>query len=159
MRARRHGSAAAHSDHGAGLIEILVAVVLLGLASVGTLTAISAAIRGSSDTYKMSGARRWLVSAADHVVSADVPRVACTSGEPAVRASYQAAGQSITTSRPSGWAAGQLTVVSPVLFWNGTTFTSTCYEGNGLKLQQITIQTLTIDGQLDERLTIVKGDG
>lgn len=146
-------------DRGTGLIEILVAVTLLGLGAVGTLTAMTVAIRGSVDHEELSGARRWVVSAADALVSDDVPRVACTAGESTVRAAYQAAAQAVTNGRPDGWAASQLTVQSPVLFWNGSTFGTTCYEANGLELQQITLVAVAPDGETDEVLTVVKKDG
>jgi len=158
MTTRRHGSAEVSADRGSGLIEILVAVVLLGLASVGTLTAIATAVKGSGNQEKLSGARRWIVSAADHLVSTNVARVPCTAGEANVRAAYQTAVQSVTNGRPDGWVASQITVRSTVLFWNGTTFGSTCYESNGLDLQQIHLQVVDPTGTVDEVLTVVKGN-
>jgi hypothetical protein len=146
-------------DRGAGLVEILVAVTLLGLGAIGTLTAMTVAIRGSLDHEELSGARRWVVSAADELVSADVARVPCTAGEAEVRAAYQTAVQAVTNGRPDGWSASQLTVQSPVLFWNGSSFGTTCYEANGLELQQITLVAVAPDGETDEVLTVVKKDG
>jgi hypothetical protein len=154
-RASRHTQV---TDRGAGLIEVLAAVTLLGLAGAGTLTAMTTAIRGSSTHEKLSGARRWVVSAADYVTSDNVARLACTSGEAAVRAYYQSAAQGVTNGRPDGWAASQITVQSPVLFWNGTTFGTVCYDTNGLDLQQITFVATNIGGSVDEVLTVVKGN-
>lgn len=143
-------------DRGSGLIEILVAVVLLGLGAAGTLTALTVAIRGSGQASRLSSARRWLVSAADYVASDAVPRVPCTSGEAAVRAAYQAAAQTVTAARPAGWSATRITVVGPVMFWNGTSYTSTCYESSGLRLQLITLLATAPTGGQTETLTLVK---
>lgn len=152
------GAPAREPDRGSGLIEILVAVVLLGLGATGTLTAVAAAIKGSSQEARLTGARRWLVSATDYVVSPNVPRVACTGGEAAVRSAYQTAIRNVATSRPDGWVAAQITVVAPVTFWNGSGFGSTCYETSGLRLQQFTVRVQSPDGQQVETITVVKGD-
>ena len=136
-----------------------MAVILLGVGGAGTLTAVTVAIRGSGESARLSGARRWLVSASDYLASDGVPRVACTSGEAAVRSAYQSAIQSVTTSRPSGWPAGQITVVAPVLFWNGDTYGSTCYDTSGLRLQLITLRATAPTGGETETITLVKRDG
>jgi prepilin-type N-terminal cleavage/methylation domain-containing protein len=146
-------------DAGFGLLEVLVAVVLLGLGAAGTLTGISISIRGSHEAASLTGARRWLVSAADYVVSDNVARVPCTSGEAAVRAAYQSAAQSLTSAIPAGWPASLITVVPSVTFFNGSTFGSTCYEANGLTLQMFTLRTQSPDGKEVETVTVVKRDG
>jgi hypothetical protein len=92
-------------------------------------------------------------------VSTDVARVSCTSGEAAVHSAYQTALQSVTNGRPTGWSASQLTISGTVTFWNGSTYGSTCYESNGLKLQQITIVAVSPEGDVSETLTVVKRDG
>ena len=161
MKVRRRRSDATDAprhDRGYGMIEILVSVVLLGLGATSTLTAISVAVKGSAEESRLSGGRLWLISAADYVVSDNVARVACTSGESTVRSAYQSAAQTVTTSRPSGWAASQISVLPTVLFWDGSTFTSTCYETNGLILQEFTLQTTSPKGEV-ETLTVVKRDG
>lgn len=144
------------TDRGSGLIEILVAVVLLGLGAAGTLTALTVAIRGSGQAARLSSARRWLISAADYVASDAVPRVACTSGEPAVRSAYQSAAQSVSSARPAGWSASSITVDAAVLFWNGTSYGTTCYESSGLRLQLITLRATSPTGGQTETLTLVK---
>lgn len=156
MTRRRHRSRDRSRDRGSGFIEILIAVVLLGLGAAGTLTALTVAIRGSGQAARLSSARRWLISAADYVASDAVPRVPCTSGEAAVRAAYQTAAQTVTSARPAGWTAGEITVVAPVLFWNGSGYTSTCNESTGLRLQLITLRTVAPLGGQTETLTLVK---
>jgi type II secretory pathway pseudopilin PulG len=147
------------ADRGSGLVEVLVAIVLLGLGATGTLTALAAAIRGSAEESRLTGARAWLVSAADYVVSDGVPRVACTGGESAVRSAYQTAVQNVTNGRPADWQASQVTIVPPVLFWNGSGFGSTCWEANGLKLQEFTIKVVSSTTKETEIITVVKRDG
>jgi hypothetical protein len=131
-------------------------VVLLGLGAAGTLTALTVAIKGSGQASRSSAARRWLISAADYLASDAVPRVGCTAGETAVRTAYQTAAQTVTSARPATWPAGQITVVAPVLFWNGTTYGSTCYESSGLRLQLITLRASSPTGGQTETLTLVK---
>jgi prepilin-type N-terminal cleavage/methylation domain-containing protein len=146
-------------DAGFGLLEVIVAVVLLGLGAAGTMTAISISIRGAAEETRLSGARRWLAGAADYVVSADVPRIPCSEGEAAVRASYQEQARSVTTGRPNGWNETSIGVVAPVLFWDGTSFGSTCHETEGLRLQLVTLRATSPTGKETETVTVVKQDG
>ena len=110
------------------------------LGAAGTLTAVTISIKGSGEAARLTGARRWLVSSADYLASDSVARVACTSGESAVRSAYETAVRNQTASRPAGWPSTQISVVAPVLFWNGIGYGSTCYETSGLRLQLITLR-------------------
>ena len=158
-RRRTHPDVEARSDLGSGLVEVLVAIVLLGLGATGTLTALAAAIRGSAEESRLTGARAWLVSAADYVVSDGVARVTCTGGETTVRSAYQTAVQSVTNGRPTDWQPSQVTILAPVLFWDGSAFGSTCWEANGLKLQEFTIKVVSSTTKEIETITVVKRDG
>lgn len=150
----RHGR-----DEGFGLLEVIIAVVLLGVGAAGTMTAIAISIRGAAEVTQLSGARRWLAGAADYVVSADVPRIPCTEGEPAVRASYQEQVRTVTTGRPTAWSSSRIEVVPPVLFWDGNSFGSACHEAEGLRLQQFTLRASSPSGEETETVMVVKQDG
>jgi type II secretory pathway pseudopilin PulG len=142
------------------LLEVLIAVSLLGIAVAGTLPLISAGIFGSGLQDRFAGARRWIVSAGDYATSASLPRIACTSSNAAtILNTYQAALQDPTkVGRPNSFLANGLTVTQ-VQFWNGTTFTSTCVEPTQptLTLQQISLRVVSSDGRVTETLDVVKG--
>lgn len=150
-------------DAGEGLIETLIAVVLVGLAAAATLTTMSTTIRATSQHKSHAGAQAWLVGAADTLTSQTVPRSGCAAGEPAVRASYLAAVQAVTDGRPAGWPASAITVLTPVGFSNGTRYgdsvSNVCYDSLGFNSQAITIQVTSPDGRVTEKLTVVKNDG
>lgn len=146
-------------DEGFGLLEVIVAVVLLGLGAAGTLTAIAISIRGASEASRLSAARRWLAGAADYVVSADVPLIPCSEGEAAVRSSYQDQARSVTVGRPADWKDTRIEVVEPVLFWDGTSFGTVCHEDQRLRLQLVTLRAISPTGTESETVTVVKQDG
>jgi type II secretory pathway pseudopilin PulG len=148
------------ADAGLSFIEVLIAVVLLGLAVVGVMPSFTAQVRGSALQDRFSGARRWIVSAGDYAVSTGLPRVPCatpTQYEAAIRTGAAA-------NRPAGWANSQLTLAAqdaaqaPIQYWNGTAFTNTCAETatNPLKLQQISLRVVSPDGTVVEYLQVVK---
>jgi prepilin-type N-terminal cleavage/methylation domain-containing protein len=146
----------ARRDEGLSLVEVLMAVVLFGLAVAAVLPALLGSVRGSGLQDRFAGARRWVVSAADYTVSSGLPRVAC-----ATPSSYQSSVRTnAQTHRPDGWANSQLTITQ-VVYWNGTAFTSTCSESASLslKLQQITLQVVDPEGRIVETLDVVKSDG
>ena len=99
------------------------------------------------------------MSAGDYASSASLPRIACTSSNlSTIVNTYQATLRDTTkVQRPSSYAANGLTVTS-VSFWNGTNFTSTCFEATQpmLTLQQISLQVVSPDGRVTEKLDVVK---
>ena len=146
-------------DSGMSLIEVLMAVALLGIATAGTLPLISAGIFGSGLQDRFSAGRRWIVSAGDYATSVSLPRIPCTPSNAAtIISTYQAALQNpAKVQRPASYAASGLTVTA-VSFWNGTTFTSTCFESTqpALTLQQISLRVVSVDGRVTETLDVVK---
>ena len=53
-------------DEGFSLVEVLMGVVLLGLAAASVLPALLGSVRGSGLQDRFAGARRWVVSASDY---------------------------------------------------------------------------------------------
>jgi hypothetical protein len=155
-------------DSGLSLVEILVAVVLLGTAVLATLTALRGTIIGTETERDHAKAYQWLQSAVGVLKASD--RVGCdlgpadvgyTTGEEKVRLTYQ---QTIRDGvvNPVGWADYQLRIVGPVEVWDGTQYwdpavaPQPCYDDAGFKLQLIKIEVTSPSGKIIEDLQLVK---
>ncbi len=149
-------SARQGDDAGVSLIEILVAVVLLGSVVVAVIAALAATILGSTIDRDHANAHAWLQSATDLLYG--TPRVDCGSiavtNKPAVMANYGAV--AATTTNPEGWPAANIEVYD-VQFWNGETYQNTCYDDLGINLQLIKVRVRDTDGRIVEDVEVVKG--
>ena len=144
-------------DSGVSLVELLVAIVLLGVAGVSVLGAMAGAVRGSSTNRSQSATVVWLQSSADYLTK--VAFVPCAVGQEAqVGTAYAAALASAGAPRSQiGWAQTDLSVVQPVLFWNGSAFTSTC--NTSFQLQQISLRVDNVPSRYKRTLVVVKSNG
>lgn len=145
-------------DDGLSMVEVLVAVVLLGTAVVAILGALRTSVKASALNRDHANAHAWLQTATDVLYGA--PREDCgtiaASREPEVRAAYQDIVR--TTVNPEGWPAANIEVVGPVLFWDGTqAYGSVCYDDAGINLQLVTLQVRAPDGRIVESVEVVKG--
>lgn len=155
-------------DTGMSLVEVLVAVVLLGSVVSVTLSALASTFVAGRTERDHSRAFQWLQSATGVLQSA--PRVGCeldpedgaySSGEEKVRTVYQDAIRNNVVN-PPGWASVQLTIVEPVQIWDGTRYwdpaaaPTSCYDDAGFKLQLITIQVTSPDGRIIRSVEVVK---
>ena len=143
-----------HLDSGLSLVEILVAVVLIGVAGVATLGAMAATARGSAVNKSATSGVLWLQSAEDFLATA--PFSACVVGnETQVGVDYlnQLASASAPPSS-QGWAQSQLTLVQPVLFWNGSQFTTTC--NTTYQIQQVTLKVKDPSSAFSSTIVMVK---
>ena len=174
-RARHNGEHLPDADrscHDAGLsfIEVLVAIVLLGMAVIGILTAVRATVIGSRVERDHARAQSWLQSAIG--VLQEIDRLDCdvvlpgySTGEQTVRGEYQRQVRLLVTS-PPGWAGSQLAIVAPVKVWDGTKYwdpndpsaPATCFDNDGFKLQLITMQVSSPDGKIIESVQVVKDE-
>lgn len=148
-------------DGGLSLIEVLVAVTLLGLVVAGVLPALWSSARGSGLQDDFAGARRWIVTAADQAVSAGVARIPCYAATAdSIRAGYETAIRAESAAnRPEGWGDSQLAVTG-VRFSDGVLFpASGCFETPTLRLplQLISLRVTDPDGAVVETLEVVKG--
>ena len=143
-------------DIGISLVEILVAIVLLGVAGIAVLGSMAGAVRGSAINRSQAASLVWLQSSADYLTT--VPFLPCVVGlENQVGSSYQAALASAGAPQSQiGWAQSDLSVVQPVLFWDGTTFTSAC--NTLFRLQQVTLRTNNVASGFNRSLVMVKSD-
>ena len=123
---------AARGDVGMSLIEVLVAVVLLGTAGVGTLTALHASVRGSTNHEARAVALAELSAAASYLSS--------------VRVESCADYARVLAERPATLATPRATV---------TLVSVSCPEDSTLR--EITLRATDQAGRADETLTIVHG--
>ena len=160
-RRRRRGH-----ERGESLIEILIAISIVGLGVVGILTAIGSTSRLSGVSREGSHADQVLVRYAENLIAA--PYATCSSGV----APYAAAATSAipSTNLPDGitvGAAGTVAAsptafelsVESVAYWNGdltpATFSTTC-PTTDLGSQELTLLVHAGDGSFARTMTIVK---
>ncbi len=119
------------SEAGDTLIEVLLALVVLGMASVALLIAFSTSIAASAEHRKLATYNTVLATASQELTAAiqNQPTLfqdACAAG---TLSSYPGYGTSI--SLPAPYNTSQYTVqyasVNPVQYWNGSVFQPTCY--------------------------------
>lgn len=137
-----------------------MSVVLLGVSGVATLGAMAASARGSALQRDHTNAHAWLQGAAD--VIQGTAREDCDNvggvageGESRVRTAYQNIARGVTN--PDGWPIANITVLQPVLFWDGDQYQSTCYDEFGINLQLVTLQVKNTSGKVVETVQAVKG--
>lgn len=152
---------ATRRDSGASLIEILIAVVLLGLVVVSVLGALRMSVMGTRIERDHAKAYQWLQSATGVLHAAD--RVGCDSGEETMRLEYQDVVRADVVNPPA-WEDHQLTVLPPVKVWDGTRYwdpaeaPKPCYEEDGYFLQLITLEVTNPGGDIIETIEVVKRD-
>lgn len=143
-------------DPGVSLVELLIAIVLLGIVVVAMLTTLRVTVAASATERDHANAHAWLQSAAD--VLYGVERVDC--GTPTVTNSnvlttYQTAVKS--ASDPEQWGADNINVIPPVLFWDGNVYQNVCYDDQNINLQLITIEVRNPANAVVETVQVVKG--
>jgi len=152
-------------DSGFTLIEVLIAVVLLGGVIAGTMATLQATTIGGELHRDHSRAFAWLQTASDVLYAA--PKEPCSTtaadkGESAVRAKYDAIVDA--APKPAEWATWQISVVPTVKFWNSSNldtdpdkefyFGSNCDPS--LQLQLIELEVKSPSGRIIETVEIVK---
>ena len=154
MRSRGTGSRARRDD-GLSLIEVVISITLLGMGVAAMLTTLAVTVNASATERDHANAHAWLQSATDVLYGED--RADCD--DPTLEDQYRAV--IATTQDPEGWwettSPGSIELVSPVLFWDGNIYQSTCYDDEGVGLQLITIRVMNPDGDIVETVEVVKG--
>lgn len=121
------------------------------------LTALTVTVSASATERDHANAHAWLQTAADVLYGEQ--RIDCgtiASSDPVtVFNAYNAAVKS--TSNPEGWDSSRIRVTPPVLFWDGDTYQSTCYDDENINLQLITIEVRNPNDEIVETVQVVKG--
>lgn len=133
------------SESGDTLVEVLLTVVIVGIAFVALLAGLGTSVRLSGVHRGQANADIAIVSAADAVKTQ--PYVPCPD---VTTASYS---PTAGVSLPPGWSASNLTITA-VYGWNGQQFTPCQKEDGGLQL--VSILATTPDGKSTEAIDVVK---
>lgn len=156
----------ARRDRGVTLIEILIAVVLIGGVVAASMAALQATITGGAVHRDHSIAHGWLQSASDVLYAEEKINCDPAAANPAAdRVSIIAAYEQVflDVDVPNGWAGWQINIID-LQFWNGANldadveieffFAPTCQAG--LELQLLTIQVQNPQHRVIETVEIVK---
>jgi type II secretory pathway pseudopilin PulG len=151
-------------DRGMSYIEVLVAIVLIGLTVVGVLTAVRATIIGTRVERDHSKAQQWLQSAVGVIEAQDF--ASCNPvviNGANVEAAYQAAIDNPVSGakRPFGFTTSTIDVKTPEV-WDGTKFVTfdsqtVCYDQSRLRQQRVTIEVNQPNG-VRESVEMIKVD-
>jgi Tfp pilus assembly protein PilV len=136
----------ARADDGVGLLDLLIAVVILGIAVTAILGGLATATKSSALNSERAEASSALTIAVEHLST--LPYAADCSGG----AAYESAIDAALTD------AGSDVVVSvTVEYWDGVGFGPDCIDdevAGRYRLQQIRVDAEY--GRVDETLTVVK---
>jgi len=116
-------------DTGETLIELLVAIVILGIAVVAILGGIVVIVESSTLHRKQAQSQNWLRSWAEQISAATYNDCAA------------AGGFSLPSpSLPSGFTP----TVTAVQYWTGTSFSNSCASDQGI--QKVTLRVAVANG-------------
>ncbi len=142
-------------DAGTTLIEVLMAVVIVGLAGAAILGGMASSIWGTDVHRKQVQVGLVLTEAAERLKDPALVPVPCAvPGTATYVAAVRAA------PRPAGWGTGTVTITD-VRYSDGTTFTGTCRDtdplGHRLTTQLITVKATSPDGRATNTVVVAKG--
>jgi prepilin-type N-terminal cleavage/methylation domain-containing protein len=139
-----------HGEAGLTLIELICAVVIMGIAFVAILAAMGTSIIVSDVHAKRARAETIAQSWAEQLVNATYQPCATTS-----TAQYLVGGSGVTVDKPTGYT----TSIDSVQYWNPSTalpaqFVNSCSTDPGL--QKITLRVTPPGGRGVQTLTFLK---
>jgi Tfp pilus assembly protein PilV len=131
-------------DRGETLLEILVAVVLLGVAVVSVVGALLTTVQMSDLHRKQASAA---VAARDYAET--VERRVAAGGYVGCAAASAYQPSAVAFGTPAGYTAS----TTSVRYWSGSGWTAACSADQGLQLA--TLEVRSADGRADERTAVV----
>lgn len=131
-------------DRGETLIELLVALAILGIALVAIIGAFGASITMSDVHRKQASAGAGVRNYAELVTN----YVAGTGYSPCAAAGAYAAG-TVGYTAPTGYSAAPVSIK----YWTGSAWSASCASDTGL--QQLTLAVSSTDTRASERLVLV----
>jgi Tfp pilus assembly protein PilV len=128
-------------DRGESLIELLVAVLIIG-------TAVVAVVGGLGTAIMMSDLHRKQAGVAEHmkIYAADI--------ESAVAASSTQYADCAMPMYPNYSSAGYTGTVTQVRYWNGSAFVTSCAPGDP-GVQRLTLHVSSPDGRVDQTMDLI----
>ncbi len=135
-------------ERGETLLELLIAIAILGIAVVAIVAGIATALTASDVNRKQARVETLLRNYAEAVTNPAVGYVEC-----ATTGSYPSAPTGFTL--PSGYSIS----ITSMAYWNAdnpATFTSTCPANPDNGVQRVTVRVNSSDVRGDKTLTFVK---
>ncbi|MFD7156087.1 prepilin-type N-terminal cleavage/methylation domain-containing protein [Kribbella sp. NPDC059898] len=143
------------SEQGESLLEVLIAVAIMGIAVVAIMAGLTTSILMSDIHRKQATAGEYARDYAEAIQSA-LTSSSCTSPTPAAGC-YRLCAAGSWYENPSGFSVpagyGKSVVAGTSRYWNGTAWQSACSTDAGL--QQLTVQVASADGRASERVVVV----
>lgn len=148
------------------LVEILVAISLLGTVAVATLGALRVSILGGTVHRDHANAHAWLQSASDVLYAHE--KVDCSTtdtdgGKAAILLAYTPVVAIV--DNPETWVNSQIQIVD-IQFWNASDtdndgiveyrFGTICQDSINLSLQKITLEVRSPSGRIIEQVDLIK---
>jgi prepilin-type N-terminal cleavage/methylation domain-containing protein len=170
-----HRNAASEAD-GFSLIEVLIAVAIMGIAVVAVLGAIGTQIKGVAVHRSQSNAAAVLGSAVE-LLKGNVAYKDCAAVSPpnAGYSAYLNAAQTAVVPADwasQGWTAAKAVTITAISYWNGTSFpdpasagyaaSNTCHDSDStdtygvLRMQSIRVVVTDPRGDDVETIDVVK---
>ena len=131
-------------DRGESLVELLVAMLIMGIAVVAVVGGLGTAIM-MTDVHRKQAA----VAAHLNAFTAAVEGAVAASPTQYVECATDASYPSYTPG------AGYNADITQVRYWDGTTFTTSCAAGSDTGLQRVTLRVWSDDGRVDRSVDIV----
>jgi prepilin-type N-terminal cleavage/methylation domain-containing protein len=132
-------------DRGDTLIELLVAVVVMGIAVVAVSGGIAVSIRLSDVHRKQAQAGAYIrdfAEAVENAVQASPTGYVACAGAGTYDTYYTVPSAAFTVPAPS-----------PVRYWDGSSFGTTC--GTDIGVQELTLRIESTDNLVSEKLVII----
>jgi type II secretory pathway pseudopilin PulG len=148
---RRRVSNGRHQDAGETLIELMIAIAIMGITFVALLGGITTSANATIIFKDQAGVETVLASAAGILDNAAY--VDCTSTSPTPLSAYEADMAAVGTT------AGATARATAVQDWNGSAFQNTCYDYQADYYQSLQLITLTVtspDGAIVKTLAVTK---
>lgn len=155
-------------DLGATLVEILIAIVVLGTVVVTVLAGLLTTITASALDRDHANAHAWLQTAADMLYARDLnqcdPAVPAATEIAATIADYEATIQQ--TENPEGWDAANIEIVG-LEWWSididpatgiGTEAWGSQCDSGDTNLQKVAIQVSAENGRIVESVEVIIGE-
>ena len=150
------------------LIEILIAIVLMGTVVLATLTGLNATINASALGRDHANAHAWLQTAADMLYAREL--ITCGSMDSTnpindialIANEYQQTIQQ--TDNPEGWSSPNISVIG-LEWWSididsngvGTEAWGTVCDAGDTNLQKVELQVTAEDGRIVEEVEVIIG--